>query len=120
MRLQVTCISCSYKLLVVMRCGKEISKEEDVCSLMPSSSVFSCILREELCGRRRRANSLQFFFFHVEAIFHGRLCGCRRQSVSGDINALKAGSVGGFEQVNLNSQRTLFVCGCVGVGANCS
>ena len=71
--------------------GIEISKEEGVCSLIPSSTNVALCLREELCGRRRRANSLQYFFFHVATIFCGRLCGCRRQSVSGDINALKAG-----------------------------
>jgi hypothetical protein len=27
--------------------------------------VLRCVLREVLCGRRRRVSSLQFFFFHV-------------------------------------------------------
>jgi hypothetical protein len=44
---------------------KEISDEEGVFSLLPSSIMLLCALREALCGRRRRVSSSSFFFFHV-------------------------------------------------------
>ena len=49
-------------------------------------SMLCCVLREELCGRRRRVSSLQFFFNYV--------AGC-------------------FEQLNLNMQaQSVRLCGC--------
>ena len=82
-----------WMLLTECSAEKGISEEEGNFPLIPSSTS-------------------------VVRAFCGRLCGCRRQCVSGDINDLEAGVVGCFEQLNLNMQAQS-VCSWV-LMPNCS
>jgi hypothetical protein len=79
-------------------------EEEGSLPLRSSSTCVVVSVRDEV--------DLCYCFIIITCEFWLKLCGCRRQSVPGDINE-QYGCEGSFEQLNLNMQaQSVRLCGC--------